>query len=54
MSKKKNNISNYDPTYEAIKKIRGDWGNISPITKIIPNKKKNPKVKHKGSQYDEV
>jgi hypothetical protein len=54
MSKKKNSISNSNPTYEVIKKIRGDWGNINPVTKIIPNKKKNPKIKHKGKQYDEV
>jgi hypothetical protein len=53
MSKKKNNISNSNPTYEVVKKIRGDWGDISPVTKIIPNKKKNPKIKHKGKQYDD-
>ena len=51
-NKKKNLESN--PTYEAIRKIRGDWGNISPVTKVIENKKKNPKIKHKGKQYDEV
>lgn len=28
-------------TYRVIKKIRNDWGNINPVTKIIPNKKKN-------------
>ena len=33
-------------------KIRGDWGNISPITKVIPNKKKNPKEKHKKKIYE--
>lgn len=35
-------------------KIRNDWGNISPVTKIIPNKKKNPKIKHKKGvcQYE--
>lgn len=27
---------------------RGDWGDIKPITKIIPNKKKNLKIKHKN------
>lgn len=53
MSKKKNRISDSNPTYEVVKKIRGDWGAISPVTKIIPNKKKNPKIKHKGKQYDE-
>ena len=41
MSKKKTDpaISNY----EVYRKIRRDFGNISPITKIIPNKKKNQK-----------
>lgn len=33
---------------KSIHKTRGDWGNISPVTKIIPNKKKNPKIKHKN------
>ena len=39
--------------YEVNRKIRRDWGEISPVTRIIPNKKKNQKVKHKGRQYDE-
>lgn len=42
-----------NPNYEAWKKQRGDWGDINPVTKIIPNKKKNPKVKHKGKQYED-
>ena len=54
MSKNKKKNLKTSPTYEAIRKIRGDWGDINPVTKIIPNKKKNQKVKHKGSQYDEV
>jgi len=41
---KKNNS-----TYETIRKIRGDWGNINPVTKVIPNKKKN----YIPSEYDE-
>lgn len=48
MKKKTENIS-----YEVNRKTRRDWGDISPTTKIIPNKKKNQKVKHKGRQYDE-
>lgn len=56
MSKKKNkkvdDISFSNPMYESYQKIRRDWGDISPITKVIPNKKKNPKIKHKGRQYD--
>lgn len=54
MAKKKKPISDTDRAYEVNRKIRGDWGAISPITKIIPNKKKKQKIKHKGRQYDEV
>lgn len=39
-------------TYETLKKIRNDWGNVNPVTKVIPNKKKNPKIKHKGKEND--
>ena len=53
MSKNKKKNLNSNPTYEVVRKIRGDWGDISPVTKIIPNKKKNPKIKHKGRQYEE-
>jgi len=35
-------------SYEANRKIRKDWGDIKPITRVIPNKKKNQHVKHKG------
>lgn len=48
MSKKKET----NTTYEVVRKIRGDWGNVNPVTKVIPNKKKNPKTKHKGKAYD--
>ena len=48
MSKKKET----NTTYEVVRKIRGDWGQISPVTKVIPNKKKNPKIKHKGKEYE--
>lgn len=53
MSKKKNNISNSNLSYEVNRKIRRDWSEINPVTKVIPNKKKNRKIKHKGKQYDE-
>ena len=53
MSKNKKKNLNPNPTYEVVRKIRGDWGDINPVTKIIPNKKKNPKIKHKGRQYDD-
>lgn len=28
------------------------WGDISPVTKIIPNKKKNRKEKHKNKEWE--
>lgn len=49
MSKKKETNS----TYEVVRKIRGDWGAVNPVTRIIPNKKKNRKEKHKGRMYEE-
>lgn len=45
MKKKKTDISFSTPTYEAMKKTRGNWGDISPITKILPSKKKKQKGK---------
>lgn len=54
MAKNKKHHLNSNPTYEVIRKMRGDWNGVNPVTKIIPNKKKNPKIKHKGKQYDEV
>lgn len=49
----KNKKTAGESTWDVVRKIRGDWGAISPVTKIIPNKKKNQKPKHKGRQYDE-
>ena len=46
---KKNNTNT---TYEVVRKMRGDWGAVNPVTRVIPNKKKNPKTKHKGKEYD--
>lgn len=31
---------------------RRDWGSISPVTKIIPNKKKHRKEKHKNKEWE--
>ena len=53
MSKNKKKNLNSNPTYEVVRKIRGDWNGVNPVTKIIPNTKKNPKIKHKGRQYDD-
>lgn len=48
---KKNNEA-VNSSYEANRKIRKDWGDIKPITRVIPNKKKNQCVKHKGRAED--
>lgn len=48
--KKKNANANY----EAWRKERGSWGAISPITKVVPNKKKDPKMKYRKKDYDAV
>ena len=47
-----NKNKNINTTYEVVRKIRGDWGNVNPITKVIPNKKKNPKIKHKEKEFN--
>ena len=49
--KKKNN-GDMRATYEVNKKIRRDWGEVNPVSRIIPNKKKDQKVKHKGKELD--
>ena len=48
--KKNNEVAN--SSYEANRKIRKDWGDIKPITRVIPNKKKNPRVKYKDKVED--
>lgn len=37
---------------EIIKTQRGDWGAISPVTRIIPDKRRKP-PKYKSKGYDE-
>ncbi len=39
---------------EYIRKQRGDWGAISPVTKVIPNKKREIKEKHKKKLLEGV
>ena len=50
MSKKKNPKPRTQ--YEVIRSIRGDWGNVNPVTRITPDKR-NRKPKHKGKEFDE-
>lgn len=35
--------------YEVYRSIRKDWGEINPVTRVIPDKRKKP-PKHKGKQ----
>lgn len=49
MSKEKSAAS----TYEIWKRLRNDWGAINPVTKVIPNKKKNQKAKHKKKEVEQ-
>ncbi len=44
MSKRNSKVKS---NVEIIRSIRGDWGAISPVTKIIPDKRRKP-PKHKG------
>jgi len=37
-------------TIEAIRKVRGTWGNVNPVTRVVPDKtkyKRHPKYKNK-------
>lgn len=38
---------------DYIRKQRNDWNGINPVTKVIPNKKKYPKIKHKNKEREE-
>ena len=49
MSKQKKQVKS---NIEIIRGMRGDWGAISPVTKVIPDKRRKP-PKHKGRQYDD-
>lgn len=52
MCKKENDISNSNPTYETLKKIRNDWGKVKPYTRVEVSKKRKP-PKHKKKIYEE-
>lgn len=49
MSKKKN--AKPRTNYEVYRSIRKDWGELNPVTRVIPDKR-NKKPKHK-ERYDE-
>lgn len=37
--------------YEVNRKIRGDWGQVKPYTRVFEDKRKK-KPKHKGREWD--
>ena len=39
---------------EVISSMRQDWGGISPVTKVIPNKKETKKEKAVRSELNEL
>lgn len=39
-------------TFETDRKIRKDWGPISPVTRVICDKRRKA-PKHKGRQFDD-
>jgi hypothetical protein len=49
MSKRNNKVKS---NLEIIRSIRGDWDSISPVTKVIPDKRRKP-PKHKARAYDD-
>lgn len=51
MSKKKSKIQPRT-NYEVYRSIRKDWGELNPVTRIIPDKR-NKKPKHKKGWEEE-
>ena len=44
----------YSEFYNTYKKIRKDWGEVNPVTRTIPDKKRyTRKQKHKNSYMEE-
>lgn len=50
MSKKKMNTTPRTQ-YEVYRSIRRDWGEVNPVTKVIPDKRFK-KPKHKGKEWE--
>ena len=58
MSNKDSIRSELKKQVEDIKKVRGTWGNINPVTRVVGSKSKEAnrrkkEQKHKGRDYDE-
>lgn len=51
MEKKNNDATT--TTYNTLKKMRGDWGNVRPVPHIIESKK-NKQGKHKKREMERL
>lgn len=40
-------------TYKTISKMRGDWGNINPVTKVIRDRKREYQFPDSYYDYDD-
>lgn len=47
----KKNTRKIKTTAEIVMGMRKDWGAISPVTRVIPDKRRKA-PKHKGRQYE--
>lgn len=50
--KKKQNMTAGERTAETARKVRGTWGSVNPVTKVIPDKRRKA-PKHKGRELDD-
>ena len=49
MSKSKKQVKTFTEIFQSERK---SWGNVNPVTRVIPDKRRKP-PKHKGRQWDE-
>ena len=49
MKRKQNKVKTQ---VEILQGMRRDWGNVNPVTRVIPDKRRKA-PKHKGRQYDD-
>jgi len=51
--KKKNKPKDYIDMYDVYKKVRKSWGDVNPVTKIVPDKKKYTRKKKHKRRYED-
>jgi hypothetical protein len=52
--KKKKKVCKPISAMDSYMKIRRDWGEVNPVTKIVPNKKKKSRAKNKVDTKKEI